>query len=68
MSVAVFDLGNPYNSVEIRGAAELVADPGKQLPMTLSHKYLGVDPPGESDDEVRLIVRVTPDRVRSFFV
>jgi len=44
----------------------LVEDTDKTLPVTLSHKYLGVDPPGESDDEVRLIVRVAAEKVTNF--
>jgi PPOX class probable F420-dependent enzyme len=68
VSVSVFELENPYNSVEIRGTAELVEDPGKTLPKQLSHKYLGVDPPAESDDEIRLIVRVIPEKVTNFSV
>ena len=66
VSLSVFELENPYNSVDIRGTAELVEDPGKTLPMQLSHRYLGVEPPAESDDEIRLIVRVIPERVTSF--
>jgi PPOX class probable F420-dependent enzyme len=68
VSVLVLDGDNPYNSVEIRGTAELVEDPGKTLSKALSHKYLGVDPPHESDDVVRLIVRVQPKRVIGFSV
>ncbi|MEV4625533.1 PPOX class F420-dependent oxidoreductase [Micromonospora sp. NPDC049523] len=63
ISLTVFDLDDPYRSVEIRGTVELVADPEKALPRTVSHKYLGVDPPPESDDVLRLVVRVTPHRV-----
>jgi PPOX class probable F420-dependent enzyme len=66
ISVSVFDLENPYDSVEIRGTAELVEDPGKTLPSKLSHKYLGEDPPAESDEETRLIVRVVPEKITNF--
>jgi PPOX class probable F420-dependent enzyme len=66
ISVSVFELHNPYNSVEIRGTAELVEDPNKALPLKLSHRYLGVDPPAESDEEMRLIVRVIPEKVTAF--
>jgi len=66
VSVAVFETENPYNSVEIRGTAELVEDKGKTLPKQLSRKYLGSDPPPESDDVVRLIVRVIPEKVTNF--
>ncbi len=66
ISISVFDLDNPYMSVEIRGTAELIGDPEKRLPVELSHKYLGVDPPQEQPDETRLIVRVVPDRIITF--
>jgi PPOX class probable F420-dependent enzyme len=66
VSVTVFETGNPYNSVDIRGTAELVEDPDKELPKRLSRKYLGEDPPPESDEVVRLIVRVIPEKVTGF--
>ncbi|MFI5795499.1 PPOX class F420-dependent oxidoreductase [Streptomyces sp. NPDC051677] len=66
ISLSVFDLANPYTSVEIRGAAEILPDPDKRLPHELSHKYLGIDPPAEKDDEARLIIRVVPQRVLGF--
>lgn len=68
VSLSVFELANPYNSVEIRGTVELAEDPGKTLPKQLSHRHLGVDPPAESDDEIRLIVRVIPEKVTNFSV
>ncbi len=36
--------------------------------ITLSRKYLGEDPPPGPDEVVRLIVRVTPDKVNIFSV
>jgi PPOX class probable F420-dependent enzyme len=66
VSVSVFETANPYNSVEIRGRAELIEDKDKALPKTLSHKYLGIDPPAESADELRMIVRVIPEKVSGF--
>ncbi|WP_406460959.1 PPOX class F420-dependent oxidoreductase [Streptomyces sp. NBC_01622] len=68
VSLSVFDLANPYASVEIRGTAEILPDPDKQLPYELSHKYLGIDPPGERDDQVRVIVRVVPQKIVGFQV
>ncbi|WP_328497025.1 PPOX class F420-dependent oxidoreductase [Streptomyces sp. NBC_00414] len=68
VSLSVFDLADPYTSVEIRGTAEILPDEGKRLPYELSHKYLGVDPPGEKDDEVRVIIRVLPERIVGFSV
>ncbi|MFH8465592.1 PPOX class F420-dependent oxidoreductase [Streptomyces sp. NPDC017991] len=68
VSLSVFDLADPYTSVEIRGTVEILPDEGKRLPCELSHKYLGVDPPAEKDDEVRVIIRVLPERIVSFSV
>ncbi|MFD8812959.1 PPOX class F420-dependent oxidoreductase [Streptomyces sp. NPDC059627] len=66
VSLTVFDLTNPYHSAEIRGTAEILPDEGKRLPYELSHKYLGIDPPAEKDDETRLIIRVVPRRIVAF--
>jgi PPOX class probable F420-dependent enzyme len=66
VSVTVYDVANPYRSVDIRGTAELTEDPQKSLPRTLSHKYLGEDPPAEPADMLRLIVRVTPRKITGF--
>jgi PPOX class probable F420-dependent enzyme len=45
ISLTVIDAQNPYHSVDIRGTAELIADPDKSLPRRLSHKYLDFDGP-----------------------
>ncbi len=66
ISLAVFDVANPYQSVEIRGVAELAEDTGKWLPKALSHKYLGQDPQPEPDEVTRVIVRVRPQRINVF--
>jgi PPOX class probable F420-dependent enzyme len=66
ISVSIFDLGNPYHSVEIRGTAELIEDSERALPKTLSQKYLGQDPPAEPATVERLIVRVTPEKIVEF--
>lgn len=68
ISLSIFDLANPYQSADIRGTAELVVDEGRALPVQLSRKYLGEDPPPEPEDVVRLIVRVTPEKVTTFSV
>jgi len=54
--------------VEIRGTAEIVPDEDKRLPHELSHKYPGIDPPAEKDDEVRAIIRVVPRKIVGFSV
>jgi PPOX class probable F420-dependent enzyme len=66
VSLSVFDLDNPYHSVEIRGTAELVEDPERSLPERLSRKYLGQSPPPEPAQIVRLVARISPTRVNGF--
>ncbi|MFD5034104.1 PPOX class F420-dependent oxidoreductase [Streptomyces sp. NPDC058405] len=68
VSLTVFDTANPYRSVDIRGTVELLDDPEKPLPRELSRKYLGEDPPAEPEEVLRLIVRVTPQKVTGFSV
>lgn len=45
-----------------------LADREKSLPRRLSQKYLGEDPPAEPDEVLRLIVRVTPQKITGFAV
>jgi hypothetical protein len=51
---------------EPHGTAELIEDRDKSLLRPLWQKYLGQGPPGEAGDLLRLIVRVTPQKVTGF--
>jgi PPOX class probable F420-dependent enzyme len=66
VSLTVFDTENPYQSVNIRGTAELIEDRDKVLLRPLWQKYVGEDPPAEAEGVLRLIVRVTPRKVTGF--
>jgi PPOX class probable F420-dependent enzyme len=66
VALSVFDLGNPYHSVEVRGTVELVEDPEKSLSERLSQKYLGESPPPEPAHIMRLVARITPSKVNEF--
>ncbi|NUP26064.1 MAG: PPOX class F420-dependent oxidoreductase [Nocardia sp.] len=68
IGLTVFDSANPYRSVDIQGTAELIEDPDKALPVRLSQKYLGENPPPEPENLRRFIVRVTPERITGFSV
>jgi PPOX class probable F420-dependent enzyme len=68
ISLTVFDIENPYHSVDISGTVELVEDREKSLPRKLSQKYLDEDPPPEPEEMLRLIVRVTPQKVTGFSI
>lgn len=65
-SLTVYDLANPYHSVEIRGTAEITEDPEKTLPSVLSRRYLGEEPPPEGPEVARVIIRITPAKVSVF--
>ncbi|MFD6073298.1 PPOX class F420-dependent oxidoreductase [Amycolatopsis lurida] len=62
-SVSITDAENPYRHAQLRGTVTITPDPGKTLPKTLSHKYLGQDPPPEGDDVQRVIVRLRVERI-----
>jgi PPOX class probable F420-dependent enzyme len=66
VSLTVFDAENSYESVDIRGTAELIEDRDKSLLGPLWQKYRGQGSPREPGDELRLIVRVTPQKVTGF--
>ncbi len=62
-SVSITDAENPYRHTQLRGTVTITPDPGKTLPKTLSHKYLGQDPPPEGPEVERVIVRLRVDRI-----
>jgi len=63
-TVLVFDKADPYSYVEVRGTVSLVEAGGRELIDTLCEKYRGITPyPHDSPDAVRVVVRVTPDKV-----
>jgi nitroimidazol reductase NimA-like FMN-containing flavoprotein (pyridoxamine 5'-phosphate oxidase superfamily) len=66
VALSVFELDNPYSSVDVRGTAELIVDEDKSLPERVSMKYLGEPPPPEPAEDVRYIVRITPRKVTRF--
>jgi PPOX class probable F420-dependent enzyme len=63
-SVTVFDHDDPYNYFEARGSVTLDETDGFKLINDLSHKYTGADYTGdEGTDNVRVIVRLVPEKV-----
>jgi PPOX class probable F420-dependent enzyme len=63
VSVLVYPKEQPYVYVAIQGTATTTTDGGPELIQELSERYTGgrytFDPP----DAVRVVVRITPDRV-----
>ena len=63
ITVSCFDPDNPYAYVTIAGTASLTTEDGFALIDELSLKYDGVHYTGdEGTDNVRVIVRVSPER------
>jgi PPOX class probable F420-dependent enzyme len=63
VSVSFFDPDNPFVYAEIRGAATLSEEGGRELIEELSEKYTGEPYPAEPEGTVRVVIRVTPERV-----
>jgi PPOX class probable F420-dependent enzyme len=68
VSVTIFDVANPYQSVEIRGTASVSPDPERTMSHQLTHRYLGGDPPADPPGTERVIIRVVPAKVVEFSV
>ncbi|ALG05923.1 PPOX class F420-dependent oxidoreductase [Kibdelosporangium phytohabitans] len=67
VSVTVVDHENPYNYFEARGTVTFTEKGGSELINTLSHKYTGGDYTGdEGTDNVRVIVRITPEKLTGY--
>lgn len=66
VSISIFATENPYRTVEIRGTADLTEDSGRTVQRAISHKYMGQDPPAEPAEVVRVVVRVTPEKIVEF--
>lgn len=68
VTVLVFDRDQPYRYVEIRGHAQMTAEGGRELIDKFARAYRG-EPRYTMDDgtdNVRVVVRVAPDKVVSF--
>jgi PPOX class probable F420-dependent enzyme len=66
VSLTVINAANPYQTVELRGTAEVIDDPERSLSFQLSHKYAGEDPPPEPPEVKRVIVRIVPEKIIHF--
>jgi PPOX class probable F420-dependent enzyme len=63
-AVVIFDAANPYESVQVQGAASVEDDPDGRLVDELSHKYTGGPYPGFAGPNPQwAIVRITAGKV-----
>ena len=63
VSVTFFDPDEPFVYAEIRGEASVSEEGARELIDELSVKYTGERYPAEPEGTVRVVIRVTPDRV-----
>lgn len=65
VSLLVYPKDNPYSYVEVRGTATMTEEGGRELIDRLCHEYTGADRYAYDDgtDNVRVVVRITPDKV-----
>jgi len=66
VGLMILDQQNPYAYVEIRGRAELLEEGGRELIDQLALKYTGDTYQWDSPEVIRVVIRVTPERVMTF--
>ena len=60
----VYPADAPYTYVEVRGSATMTDEGGRELIDELAHKYTGGRYTGDDGtDNVRVVVRITPEKV-----
>lgn len=65
VTVLVYPKDNPYSYVEVRGTATLTEVGGRELIDLLNQQYTGTDRfvADDGTDNVRVVCRITPDKV-----
>jgi PPOX class probable F420-dependent enzyme len=62
-SVLINPPDRPYTYVEIRGKASMTTEGGRELINQLANKYLGKDYGMDTPDMVRVVIRISPEKV-----
>jgi PPOX class probable F420-dependent enzyme len=63
VSVTVIESADPENYVELRGTVTMTPDIGRRVDTDLSWKYDGKDPGEDKPGAVRVVVRITVNRL-----
>jgi PPOX class probable F420-dependent enzyme len=66
VAVTVFDPDNPYRGVAVRGRAELILEGANENADAVSRAYTGEPFRDLGPGEVRVIVKITPERIHEF--
>ena len=65
VSLVIYPKDQPRSYVEVRGRASMTEEGGRELIDRLAGYYMGVDryPLDDGTDHVRVVVRITPEKV-----
>jgi PPOX class probable F420-dependent enzyme len=63
VAVSAFDPADPYRGVSVRGRVELIFEGAREHIDQISRRYTGEAFRGMGPDEVRVTVKITPERV-----
>jgi hypothetical protein len=63
VSLTGFDPADPYQYFEVRGTVEMTEEGGRELIDELSLKYTGKEYGLDAPGAVRVVCRITPQRV-----
>ncbi len=66
VAVTVFNPDDPYQGVAVRGRAELITEGALEHIDKVARAYTGMPFRQLAPDEVRVIVKITPERVHTF--
>src|SRR5256885_11551927 len=66
VAVTAFDAADPYTGVAVRGRAELILEGALEHIERISRLYTGEPFRALGPDEVRVIVKITPERIHVF--
>ena len=66
VAVTVFDPDDPYRGVAVRGRAELILEGAAENVDRVSRAYTGEPFRELAPNEVRVIVKITPERIHEF--
>jgi PPOX class probable F420-dependent enzyme len=64
-TMLIFPADRPYQYVEVRGTVSMTTEGGRELIDALARQYRGWEryPADDGTDNVRVVVRITPERV-----
>jgi PPOX class probable F420-dependent enzyme len=66
VAVTVFDPSDPYRGFAVRGHAELILEGAREHIDRIARAYTGEPFRGLGADEVRVIVKIRPERIHVF--